>query len=220
MRRAGVARTSDPGYFVNQRTSAPLKYCSLSFAMPLGSAHAPQQLTLSKRPHQVRRGRAPLPSQALCPLPGPRIERRKRRCYKRGIVQARLLMTNDSFRSSGFAAFCERLGAGDAFDRAFRAGGANCHPQLAQGCGSLAAQRSVAHPHRRGLTIATRDHWRLAPEPSVAGGRKPVWRVKYSLARHLPRCDSDLHGSGGALGTGTRSIMLLPAIISGRTVTR
>jgi len=29
--------------------------------MPLGAAHAPQQLTLSKRPLQVRRGRAPLP---------------------------------------------------------------------------------------------------------------------------------------------------------------
>src|SRR5215471_10114331 len=73
-------------------------------------------------------------------------------------------MTNDSFRSSGFAAYCERLGAGDALDRAFRAGGtlANCHPQLAQGCGSLAAQRSVAHPHRRGLTM----------QPAING----VWR--------------------------------------------
>src|SRR5262249_29764668 len=121
----------------------------------------------------------------------------------------RLLMTNDSFRSSGFAAYCERLGAGDALDRAFRAGGtlANCYPQLAQGCGSLAAQRSGASASTR-ADNATRDQWRLAPEPSVAGGRKPVWRVKYSLARHLPRCDSDLHGSVRPEMIAGRSMML------------
>ena len=45
--------------------------------MPLGPAHAPQQLTVSKRSHRVRRGRAPLSSYTSCPLPGPRIECRQ-----------------------------------------------------------------------------------------------------------------------------------------------